>query len=144
MPTPRDAINFALEKHGDSLNEKSGELYFLHVLRVMLAGQTEAERIVGVLHDVIEDTDASFDDIRAMGFDEEIVAAVDAMTNRKDQGETYDEFIQRCKADPIARRVKLNDLRDNMEDLGRLVEVTDDDRERLEKYRGAELKLMHT
>lgn len=141
MPGLLDAIEFALEKHGDTVNKKNGEIYFLHVLRVMLAGETEAERIVGVLHDVVEDTDASLDDLRSMGFDDQIVAGVDAMTRREAKGETYEDFVLRCKADPIARRVKLFDLRDNMRPE-RLPEITQKDLERLERYRAAERVLL--
>ena len=61
---------------------------------------TEAERIAALLHDVVEDTDWTLDRLREAGYSEEIITAVDCLTRRG--GETYEAFVLRCKADPIA------------------------------------------
>jgi (p)ppGpp synthase/HD superfamily hydrolase len=117
----------------------SGQSYILHPLRVMLAMSTEAERAVGVLHDVVEDTEVTFEGLREAGMPEDVVAAVDCVTKRK--GEAYDDYLDRIAGNPIARRVKLADLEDNMR-VDRLATVTDRDLKRLEKYRHARARLL--
>src|SRR5215217_9307971 len=112
MPNIEDAIKLALEKHHGQ-TDKAGEPYILHPLRVMAQMQTEVEQIVAVLHDVVEDSDVTLDDLRRMGYSEEIVTAIDHLSRR--DGESYDNFIQRIKPNPLALRVKLGDLRDNMD-----------------------------
>ena len=86
------------------------------------------------MHDLIEDTDYELDDLIAIDFDAEIVDAVEAIT--KVEGEEYDDYLKRVKANPIARAVKLSDLRHNM-DLNRLPEIKPRDLERNEKYKKA-------
>jgi hypothetical protein len=93
--------------------------------------KTESEQIVAVLHDVIEDTHITMDDLRAYGFSEPVLAALDAVTRR--DGESYEAFIQRAKADPIGRRVKIADLIDNS-DPSRLPIMGQRDRDRVTKY----------
>jgi (p)ppGpp synthase/HD superfamily hydrolase len=127
-----EAVAIAAGAHRES--GKDGEPYILHPIRVMLAGRTNAERIVGVLHDVVEDAGVRLDDLRARGFSQEVIEGVEAITRRKD--EDYMDFVARCKRNPIARRVKLADLADNM-NLDRLPELTNEDFERLLKYRRA-------
>ena len=95
---------------------------------------TEVERIVAVLHDIVEDTPITFEDLRKLGFAEKIVAAIECVTKR--EGEDYDSFIERISHNPLATAVKLADLADNM-DLSRLSEVTEKDREREAKYKRA-------
>ena len=130
MPTLEDAIALAVESHRGQ-TEKAGQPYVLHVLRVMFRCNTEAERIVAVLHDVVEDTGRSFDDLRRLGYSEEILAALDCVTKR--DGENYEQFVERAAQNPVARRVKLADLEDNM-DLRRLPSVGQKDLERLDRY----------
>ena len=132
-PTLEDAIRLAVEAHRGQL-DKFGQPYVLHPFRVMLRLTTETERIVGVLHDVIEDTATTVDDLRQMGYSEEILQALDGVTKR--EGESYEDFVQRSKGNPISRRVKLADLEDNM-DIRRLPAVTARDLERLARYRKA-------
>ena len=96
-------------------------------------------RIVAILHDTVEDTDVTFEQLRAAGYSEEILTALDAVTRRAT--ESYEEFVQRSAQDPIGRRVKLADLSDNM-DLRRLPEVQDKDSDRLERYQRAWSQLM--
>jgi (p)ppGpp synthase/HD superfamily hydrolase len=134
MPTLADAIALAVEVHQGQL-DKYGQPYILHPLRVMFRLNTNLEQIVGVLHDVIEDSDLSFDDLRQMGYSDEILVALDGVTRRED--ESYDEFVARSRAHPVSRRVKLADLEDNM-DLRRLpAALTEQDMARLQRYRRA-------
>lgn len=133
MPTLEDAILLAVQAHKGQV-EKAGEPYVLHVLRVMFRLEGEHARMAGVLHDVVEDTPYTLDDLRQLGYPPPVVAAVDHLTRRAT--ESYDEFVARAGANPIARRVKLADLEDNM-DIRRLPAVTEQDRERLQRYLAA-------
>lgn len=124
------AINIAIVAHND-LEDKVGKPYITHVMRVMERCKTEEEKIVAALHDVVEDTSTSIDDLRKEGFSEKVLAAVIAITQNK--GETKANYIERIRENPLAIRVKLNDLEDNM-DIRRLPEISDTDVERLRKY----------
>ena len=119
MPNLADAIVLAAKAHGVTPDKSGVEPYLLHPLRVMLRMKTEPERIVAVLHDVVEDTPVTLADLRREGYSRQIVKAVDAITRRKHQGETYDEYLDRVAANPLAKRVKLADLADNMSDVRR-------------------------
>ena len=110
MATIDKALQIAARAH-EGQKDKDGSPYILHALRVMLGVEGEDTQIVGVLHDAIEDTAVTVDDLRQAGFDEKIIAAVQLVTHRKD--EPYAEYVIRCKGNDIARRVKLSDLRDN-------------------------------
>lgn len=133
MPTLEDAIALAVEAHRGRV-DKAGQPYILHPLRVMFRLQTETERIVGVLHDVVEDSRYTLDDLRSMGYGEEIVQAVDCLTRR--ENERYDALIERAAANPLARRVKRADLEDNM-DIRRYDTLSQDILERLPRYHRA-------
>ena len=124
------AITIATEAHCKQL-DKAGAPYILHPLRVMSRFNSEAERIVAVLHDVVEDTDWTLERLSQEGFSAEVVQAVDCVTRR--EGESYDDFVKRSAANPLARRVKIADLEDNM-DIRRLEAVIPKDAERLNKY----------
>lgn len=124
------AIDIATEAHKNQ-KDKVGKPYITHVMRVMERCKTEEEKIVAALHDVVEDTSTTLDDLKKSGFDESIISAVDAITQR--QGEEKTVYIERVKANPIALRVKINDLEDNM-DIRRLPELKDKDVERLKGY----------
>jgi (p)ppGpp synthase/HD superfamily hydrolase len=130
MPNLEDAILLAAQAHLGQ-KDKNGQPYILHPLRVMLRLESERERIVGVLHDVIEDTPTTLDDLRALGYPEDAVTAIEHMTRRED--ETYEQFTERAASNPIARRVKLADLEDNL-DVRRLATVTPQDAERFQRY----------
>lgn len=133
MPTLEDAILLAAEAHRGQ-TEKAGNPYILHPLRVMFRLESENDRIVGVLHDVIEDTHYTLKDLRAMGYPEPLLQALDCLTRR--ETETYEEFITRVRTNPLATRVKLADLEDNM-DVRRLPALNEKDAERLRKYLNA-------
>ena len=125
------AIEIALKAHEGQV-DKSGMPYAGHVMRVMQAGRTIDEKIVGVLHDLVEDTDWTFDMLLEEGFPPHIVDALRCVTKLHDD-EPYEEFILRVKSNPLAVAVKINDLTDNM-DIRRLAEITDKDAQRLRKY----------
>jgi hypothetical protein len=106
----------------------------------MLTLTTVEERIVAVLHDVVEDTDWTFDRLRIEGFTESVLEALDAVTRR--EGESYEDFVQRAARNPIGRNVKRADLLDNL-DLSRIPVPTASDHDRIAKYRKA-LSLLDT
>ena len=110
MATLEKALEIAARAHAGQ-RDKEGLPYILHPLRAMLSVQGGEAQIVAVLHDVIEDTSVTADDLRQAGFSEQVVAAVLCVTHRKD--EPYADYVVRCKSDEIARRVKLADLEDN-------------------------------
>jgi len=133
MSTLERAIEIAAAAHAGQ-HDKAGAPYILHPLRVMLAQNEPAQRIAAVLHDVVEDTPWTLDQLRAEGFSEDVLRAVDALTKRED--EDYFGFVDGAGRDPVARAVKIADIRDNM-DTSRIASITDRDRARLEKYRQA-------
>jgi (p)ppGpp synthase/HD superfamily hydrolase len=137
MPTLEDAIGLAVEAHHGH-RDKAGQPYILHPLRVMFRLQTEVEQIVGVLHDVVEDSHYTLDDLRQMGYSERIVEAIDHLSRRED--ETYEELVKRAAAHPLARLVKLADLEDNM-DIRRYPALDDKILEHLARYHRAWRKL---
>ena len=111
-PNLDDAILLAAQAHHGKV-DKAGRPYILHVLRVMLMLESDEERIVGVLHDVVEESDVSLDHLRALGYSERVVKAIDFLTWRKDQ-ESYEGYIGRLKVDPLAVSVKRADLVDHL------------------------------
>ena len=133
MSTLEKAISIAAQAHEGQL-DKAGAPYILHPLRVMLKMTTDQARIVAVLHDLIEDTDWTIERLVQEGFDPAIRAAVDCLTKR--EGEGYEAFIQRVQLNPLAVKVKIADLEDNM-DGSRLKEVTEADEKRISKYKNA-------
>ncbi len=127
------AIDIAVTYHRGK-EDKGGNPYILHPLRMMCRMQTETEMIVAVLHDVVEDTDWTFEMLEAEGFPPVVIEALRCVTKRK--GEDYDVFITRSLNNDIARKVKLADLEDNM-DIRRIASPTQEDLERIAKYRRA-------
>ena len=125
------AIQIATDAHKDQ-KDKYGAPYLGHVTRVMNAGRTDDEKMVGVLHDVVEDTDWTFEQLEAEGFSRQIVDAIRCLS-KTSEDEDYDQFIERIKKNPLSIKVKLFDLTDNM-DLRRMPEVHEKDIERLNKY----------
>jgi (p)ppGpp synthase/HD superfamily hydrolase len=124
------AIAIAVEAHRGQ-KRRSGEPYVLHPLRMMCRVEGETEKIIAVLHDVVEDTKWTFEDLKREGFPDEIVTALDCLTKR--EGEPYEKFVERSASNPLARRIKLADLEDNM-DLRPLSNVSPQDIERLNRY----------
>ena len=139
MSTLERAIEIATEAHRGQF-DKVGNDYIEHPLRVMAAGKTTNEKIVGVLHDVVEDSDWTFEQLVADGFSEEVIEALRCITKLSD-AEPYDKFIARVKNNKLAVAVKLNDLSDNM-DIRRLPYLSDKDVKRLKRYLKAYKQLM--
>ena len=131
------AIKIATTAH-DGQIDKAGAPYIFHPLRVMMAGKSDIERICGVLHDTIEDSDITLEFLQKEGFPEEILAILDCLTKR--HGESYDDFISRILKKKTACLVKLADLHDNM-DLSRISDSTDEDKARIEKYSRADERI---
>lgn len=130
MSTLEIALQLAAKSHAGQV-DKAGQPYILHPIRVMLAVQGESARIAALLHDVVEDTAVTFDDLRAAGFSDEVISAVRALT--KFPGEPRLDAAARAALHPIARVVKLADVSDNM-DLTRLPQPTAQDYARLTEY----------
>lgn len=131
-PTLEDAIELALERHRGQ-TDRAGQPYILHCFRVMLSLKSKNARIVGVLHDTIEDTDLTLDELRSRGYQEEILTALDALTKRP--GESRLAAALRARENDLALEVKLADNRDNR-DISRLdpARLTKKDLLRLQEY----------
>ena len=131
MSTLERAIEIAAMAHAGQI-DKAGEAYILHPLRLMLTMDSNVGRIVAVLHDVVEDSGITLDQLRAEGFGEDALAAIDALTKR--DGESKMDSAARAKDNPVALRVKLADNADN-QDMTRIGNVTEKDLARLEEYK---------
>jgi (p)ppGpp synthase/HD superfamily hydrolase len=130
MPTLEKALELAAVHHAGQF-DKAGEPYILHVLRVMHTVKGLKAKTVAAMHDLLEDTGVTEQDLRSIGFGAEIVDAVLALT--KGSKETRIEAAKRAKINSLAREVKLADNADNM-DLTRLVDPTDKDMLRMREY----------
>lgn len=129
----KKAMKLAYEVHNGQL-DKGGVPYIFHPIAVAGAMETESETIVALLHDAIEDGWITRDYLIAAGFSEDVVTAIVMMT--KQENEEYSHYIERVKLNEIARKVKIADLKHNM-DLSRLNVVTDRVKQRMEKYKNA-------
>lgn len=130
MSTLEHAISLAAQAHAGQV-DKAGQPYILHPLRVMLRVNTEEERIAAVLHDVVEDTSITLEQLANEGFSQTVLAAVKALT--KLPGESRMEAALRAAANQVSRTVKLADNAENM-DLSRMTNPTDKDFARLKEY----------
>jgi (p)ppGpp synthase/HD superfamily hydrolase len=137
MPKLEDAISLAVTAHQGQV-DKAGQPYILHPLRVMFRLDTEEERMVGVLHDVLEDTPHTAADLTRLGYSAAVIDALVALARRAN--ESYEAFIERVAENPLAVRVKLADLADNL-DVTRLTEVDDRSAQRLTRYLRARTRL---
>ena len=133
----KKAMKLCYEAHKDQV-DKTGVPYVFHPFHVAEQMTSEASTIVALLHDVVEDTDYTLDDIAAAGFGKEIVDAVALMTHEDDV--PYLDYVAKLKDNPIAREVKLADLAHNS-DQSRLGEIDEETRRRLEKYEKAKALL---
>ena len=122
------------EKVHSSQVDKVGKPYINHPVRVERMCSRQEDRLVALLHDTVEDGDIASEYLLTVGFPQEVVDAVLSVSRKR--GENYFDFILRCKENPIGRRVKIADLKDNM-DITRLNELTEKDIERLKKYHKA-------
>ena len=129
----KQAMKLCYEAHQGQI-DTSGIPYVFHPINVAEQMSDEATTIVALLHDVVEDTDYTLDDLTRMGFDDTVTDALALLTHKK--GVPYLEYVAKLKNNPIARAVKLADLRHNS-DLSRLDEMDEKAKSRLEKYKAA-------
>ncbi|MEQ3452478.1 hypothetical protein ABM133_08810 [Enterococcus cecorum] len=129
----QQALAIAEDAHKGQV-DKAGVAYIHHPLFVASLVEGELAKTVALLHDVVEDSDWTLEDLRMEGLPEEVVQAVGILTKKRN--ENYEEYILRVKQNPLARQVKLADLKHNS-DLSRLANVTDRDRKRVAKYQKA-------
>jgi len=133
------AIEIAASAHRNQV-DKGGSPYILHPIRVMMSLDTEDEKIVGILHDVVEDSNVwDFERLREEGFEENILSALKSVT-KVSEDEDYQQFIERAGQNEIGRNVKIADIKDNL-DVTRLRCISEKDVARLNKYKRALGKL---
>lgn len=133
----KQALKLCFEAHKNQV-DKSGMPYVFHPFHVAEQMADETSTIVALLHDVVEDTSYTLEDIAAMGFGDEVTDALALLTH--DEAVPYLEYVAALRSNPIARAVKRADLMHNG-DEGRLDEITPKDRERRQKYRSALIML---
>ena len=134
MDLVEKAISLAVEAHAGEV-DKQGKPYILHPLHLMMQMETAEEMITAVLHDVVEDTALTLEDLRQQGFPEAVLEAL-ALLTHDTASTSYEEYVAAIKPNPLACKVKLADLAHNM-DVRRLPEMGMKDYGRLEKYRRA-------
>ena len=129
------AREIAVNAH-KGVTDKGGNPYIVHPLRVMMSLKSDNEKIVGVLHDVVEDAeDWDFERLKEEGFSEEVLDGLRSVTKTSEE-EDYNEFVQRALTNEIGRAVKIADIRDNL-DVTRIGELRQKDMNRLNKYKNA-------
>lgn len=143
------AIEIAVEAHKGQV-DKAGSLYVLHPLRVMMSLDTEDEKIVGVLHDVVEDCEGwTWDRLRSEGFSDKIIDALQSVSKTPEEEaefsslkatgsedavrQHYFAFVRRAAANEIGRKVKMADIDDNL-DVSRIKTLSNEDIIRLRRY----------
>lgn len=124
------AAQLMIEMHKGQ-TDKAVQPYFLHPMRVALNCETADQKIVAFLHDILEDTPMTPDNLKDLGFSAEIIDAIKSVT--RTEGESYDEFIARCSLNPIGRYVKIRDLEDNL-NVTRLTEIDSASANRINRY----------
>ena len=134
----KKALKLSFEAHKDQV-DKSGMPYIYHPFHLAEQMKDEDTTIVALLHDVVEDTDITVDDIRKMGFNEEVCEALKLMTH--DDNVPYIEYVSKLKRNPMAKIVKIADLEHNR-DLTRLNAVDEKALKRVEKYKRAMEELL--
>ena len=127
------ALSIATEAHKGQF-DKAGVDYVEHPIYVASQVDSEEEKAVALLHDVIEDSPFTAEELLLAGLPETVVTAVQILSKKK--GQDYQTYLKTVKSNPLARAVKLADLKHNS-DLSRLENITDKDLERLEKYKKA-------
>ncbi|MGB7594334.1 MAG: hypothetical protein WBL80_02065 [Erysipelotrichaceae bacterium] len=121
---------FATQKHGDQ-KDKAGKRYILHPIRVMLNFEDEKEQITALLHDVMEDTGTTVQELEALSIPQDVIDALLILTH--DKSIDYDEYITKIMTNELACKIKEADLMDNM-NLERLPVIKEEDLDRLQKY----------
>ena len=134
MSSIERAITIALEAHQHK-TDRNKRPYILHPLHVMHQMDSDVEMMAAVLHDVVEDSAITLDDLRREGFASEVIDAVALLTHDK-EAMSYEDYVLGLKSNPLARKIKLADLTHNM-DLRRIERISDADLKRMEKYHRA-------
>ena len=129
----KKAMKLCFAAHKDQV-DKSGLPYVFHPFHLAEQMPDELTTVAALLHDVVEDTPYTFDDLRKIGFPAAVLDALALLTH--DDAVPYLDYVAKLKDNPIARAVKLADLRHNS-DLTRLDAVDDRALKRVEKYRKA-------
>ncbi len=129
----KKALELARRAHENQF-DKAGMPYIGHPLFVSSLMETTPARAAALLHDVIEDSDITIEELRNEGFDEEVIAAVELLTKKRDL--PYEEYLSRLKTNEIAKAVKIGDLTHNS-DISRIASPTEKDFKRIEKYKKA-------
>ena len=114
--------------------DKAGKRYVWHPIHVMINVKGYNEKIVALLHDIVEDTEVTVPDLKNLKFSKEVIEAVDVITKKKDQ--EYFSYLKSIKDNSIAKKVKIEDLKHNS-DLKRLRSITQNDIDRAIKYKKA-------
>ena len=128
-----EALLIAVVAHKGQ-KDKAGEPYIFHPLRLMFRVNSPEEKIVALLHDVVEDSNVTLTDLKRKGFGGEVIKAVSLLTH--DKAVSYQDYVKKIKPNPLAKSIKVADLEDNM-NITRLKIKTPDDEERLKKYQWA-------
>ena len=134
MTSLEKAIRIALDAHTGQ-KDKSRCEYILHPLRVMLKMDTQEERLIAILHDVVEDSEISIQDLESQGFDRNVLDVV-ALLTRDKANTPYEDFIRSIGTDPLAVKIKIAGLEDNM-NITRISEIGEKDIKRLKRYHWA-------
>lgn len=129
----KKALKIAYEAHKDQ-KDKAGLPYVFHPFYLAEQMNDECSTCVALLHDVVEDSHYTIQDLIDSGFSKEIIDAIKILTRSKNT--PYFEYIKNIKNNSIATRVKIEDLKHNL-DVSRLNQITRDDFERIEKYQKA-------
>ncbi len=133
MSNLQRALEIAVESHKNQ-KQKDGTPYALHPIRLSMTLESEEQKIVALLHDVVEDTDWTFEDLMGEGFSDNVIEALRLLTHTDES--PYEDYIERLASNPLARSVKKADLSDNM-DFKRILEPSEKDFDRLRKYHRA-------
>ncbi len=128
-----DALTLAVEKFR-GITDSGGQPYILHCMAVALQQKDDVTRQVAILHDIVEDTDVTLDELRRRGFAEQVIDGVDALTHRA--GESYQDYVLRIATSETARQVKIADLMDNyrLDRVKYRLEYQSEDARRLQRY----------
>ncbi len=127
------ALQIAAKAHKGQ-KDKAGEKYIFHPFHVAKQFRSETLKIVAILHDVLEDTTVTMEDLEHYGFSQPVLDALCAITKKPNQ--SYEEYITGVKKNDLARLVKIEDIKHNM-DVSRLKKVTQQDRQRVARYEKA-------
>jgi (p)ppGpp synthase/HD superfamily hydrolase len=132
-PLTKKAMKFAYQAH-QGQTDKSGLPYIYHPMHIAEQMEDESTTVCALLHDVVEDTHYTLEDLIKQGYPSEIIEALSLLTHNKDI--SYMDYVRKIKSNKIASTVKLADLQHNS-DLSRLEVIDDDALKRIEKYRKA-------